>query len=635
MTDEFDFPLPPEPSVVVRVATIGAASGALVGGIEGLGLVVGAKIVLGASAAASLVLATLVLDTALGLAFGLLAGVVAAVPGRRVDHWKRLRAGTTLTVLLLALFFLAPLARELWVLQDRRVPAVGMIALASVVTATFWFNAGYWLRRESIGAGPAAGWRVYAPAVGVLIALVSPLFAGPPPRPLRVPAEGSRSVVLVTLDTLRRDHVGAYGSVVNTPVLDKLAREGVLFEDAITPTPETAPSHASMLTGRHPVEHKVIANGIPLRNGSLTVTEQLAISGYRTGAFVSSFAAGSATGLGQGFQVYDDEFSPYLRGLGRSRVARLALPLLLRYGNPAAFPWLLERKAPDTLARALAWVGRDSESPDRTPFFLWVHLFEPHAPYEARGGALATVDHRVILAQEPGYAYTTEEEVALRDLYRQEVEYTDAQIGALLEGLKTSVGLDDVLILVVADHGESLGEHGVKFAHHGLYEEVLRVPMIAWTGNAADPAINFPAGRRVARQVGVGDVANTLLEFSGIPLLSGTHSVPLLSLARGADVPARPIHLLGRSTASLRDGQLFGVRDPGGVKYIERDDGSELYDLTTDPAELVDISLAQPAAVTNGKANVALVRGQVREQLRGQAPGSGTSGLLEALGYQE
>lgn len=629
MTDELDFPVAPEPSVVLRVAAIGAATGAVVGGIEGLGLVLGAKIVLGAGAAAALVVATVVLDAALAFGLGLVAGALAALPGRRIVHWKRLRAGAALTVLFLALFFLAPLARELWVLQDRRVPAAGMIALAAIVASTFWFNAGYWLRRESIGAGPVIGWRVYAPVAGLLFAVVAALVSGPPPGPTRAPSEGSRSVVLVTLDTLRRDHVGAYASIAKTPVLDKLAREGVLFEDAITPTPETAPSHASMLTGRHPVEHKVIANGIPLKNGFLTVTEQLAISGFRTGAFVSSFAAGSSTGFDQGFQVYDDEFSPLVRGVGRARVARLALPLLLRFGNPAAFPWLLERKAPDTIAHAVSWVGSGAG-----PFFLWVHLFEPHAPYEARGGSVPTidaaaVDHRAILAQEPGYAYTAAEERALRDLYRQEVEYTDEQVGALLEGLRSTVGLDNVLILVVADHGESLGEHGIKFNHHGLYDEVLRVPLIAWTPAVPDVEPGYPPGTRVARQVNVGDVANTLLEFSGVPLLSGTQSVPLLSLARGADVPARPVQLLGRATASLRAGQLYGVRDPGGVKYIERDDGGELYDLRADPGELVDISVDQPTALTSGRTNVA----QLREQVG--AVEASTSEMLKALGYEE
>jgi arylsulfatase A-like enzyme len=629
MKDELEFPVAPESSVVFRVATIGAATGALAGGLEGLGLVLSAKIVLGAGAGAALVAGTVVLDAALGLGLGVVAGVLAALPGRRVTHWKRLRAGSALTVLLLALFFLAPLSYELWAVQERRVPALGMVAVAALIASTFWFNAGYWLRRESIGAGPVVGWRVYAPLGGLGLALVGAVAAGPPSGPTRAALPGAQNLVLVTIDTLRRDHVGTYGSVVHTPVLDTLARTGIAYDDAITPVPETAPSHASMFTGRHPLEHKVIANGIPLKNGYSTVTEQLERTGYRTGAFVSSFAAGSDTGLPQGFQVYDDDFVPAFRGLGRARVARLALPILLRYGDPAAFPWLLERRAPATIAEALAWVDGG-----QGPFFLWVHLFEPHAPYEVPPGGTApaaSVDHRAILAQEPGYAYTPEETAALRDLYRQEVEYTDTQVGVLLDGLRARRALDDALVLVVADHGESLGEHGISFNHHGLYDEVLRVPLIAW---ASTPS--FTPGTRVARQVNVADVANTFLEFAGIPLLGGTQSVPLLWHARGVEVAARPVLLLGRTTASLREGQLYGVRDPRGVKYIERPGAagepptSELYDLTTDPGELVDISADQPAAVQSGRANVATLRGAV-----GTTAGVETSEMLKALGYQE
>jgi arylsulfatase A-like enzyme len=134
----------------------------------------------------------------------------------------------------------------------------------------------------------------------------------------------------------------------------------------------------------------------------------------------------------------------------------------------------------------------------------------------------------------------------------------------------------------------------------------------------------------------VADVANTLLEFAGIPLLGGTQSVPLLWHARGVEVAARPVLLLGRTTASLREGQLYGVRDPRGVKYIERPGAagepptSELYDLTTDPGELVDISADQPAAVQSGRANVATLRGAV-----GTTAGVETSEMLKALGYQE
>jgi arylsulfatase A-like enzyme len=634
MADELDFPKVREPSVIVRVATISAATGALVGGGEGLYLAWTTPVVLGVGGAGLLALATVVIDSMLGLCFGLGAGVLAALPGARVLLWKRLRSGTSIAVLLFGLFFLGPLARELWFVQDRRVPAMGMIALAIVVSVTWWFNANYWFRRESIGAGPVLGWRVYAPLAGLLLAGVAAAGGGQPDGPSSMPPPGLPNLVLVTVDTLRRDHVGAFGGAVATPRFDRLAAEGAIFDGAITPIPETAPSHAAMLTGLHPARHKVIANGIPLKDGYLTVTEQLAITGYRTGAFVSSFAAGSTTGLDQGFQVYDDDFTPAVRGIGRARVARLALPLLLRLGDPADWPWLLERGAPATIAHALTWVNAGDG-----PFFLWVHVFEPHSPYERPGcqgptplgdtpaaTCAGVLDHRAILAQEPGYAYTPDEEAALRALYAEEVAYTDTQLGALLDGLSAAGALENAMVVVTSDHGESLGEHDIRFNHHGLYDDVLRVPLVAW---ASSPG--WAPGTRVARQVTVADIANTLLEFAGIPLMANTESVPLLNHVRGVDVPARPVLLLGRTEASLKKGQLHGVRDHKGFKYIQGTDTEELYDLTADPGELRNIAAEQPGAIEGGRANV----GTLKTALGGAAVAVPADERLELLGYME
>jgi arylsulfatase A-like enzyme len=613
MADELDFPKDPEPSVVLRVALLGAATGALAGGIEGLGLTLGVRFPIGALGSLLLVVSTMALDSLLGLGTGVVGGLLAA-PWRRMLHWKRVRLGATFTVLLLASFFLAPLARELYLVQERPVPAAGMMALALLVSGTFWFNAGYWLRRQSIGAMGSVGWRIAAPAAGLVLGLVSMLVGGQPAGPAEPPIPGAPNLVLVTIDTLRRDHLGAYGSVVNTPVFDRLAAEGVVFDQAITPVPETAPSHASMMTGLHPARHRVIANGIPLRGGHRTVAEYLDATGFRTGAFVSSYAAGSSTGLQQGFQVYDDDFLPGLQGVGQGRLARLLTPLVLRFGDPAAVPWLLERPAPATIDRALAWVDAG-----QGPLFLWVHLFEPHSPYERHDGP-SELDHRAILAQEPGYVYTADEETKLRALYRAEVEYTDTQLGVLLDGLKARKILDDALVVVVADHGESLGEHGIRFNHHGLYDDVLRVPLVLW-GAGMTPS-------RVPNQVTVGDIANTLLERTGLPLLAETESLPLLTHTRGIEAHSSPVRLIGRNAISLTAGQLYGVRDPNGVKFISGDAGDELYALADDPGELTNLAADQPRGVEAGRKNV--------EQLRNLLGGIGeisTNEMLEQLGY--
>ncbi len=651
MKDDLDFPAAVKPGVVLPVATVAAAAGALAGALEGLGIALSSQILLGGGGAALLVVATMGLDAVLGFGAGLVGGGLARLLAPRKEHWRRLRLGTTLAIALLAAYFFLPLTRELWTVQERPGPALGMIALASLITGTFWFNAGYWYRRASIGAGAVVGFRVYAPLVGLLIAGAAGLSGGEPAGPVSTPASAAvraalgsvPNLVLITVDTLRRDYVGTYGGFARTPILDGLAREGLVFDGAITPVPETAPSHASMFTGLHPARHRVIANGIPLRRGHQTLAEQLEAYGYRTGAFVSSFAAGSSTGFAQGFQAYDDDFLPLVRGLGQVRLARLALPFLLRFGAPARFPWLLERAAPDTAARALEWVDRGTG-----PMFLWVHLFEPHSPYETHDGTTAGVDHRTILGQEPGYAYTNAEEASLRDLYRQEVEYTDTQIGALIDALKSRGVLDGALVLVVGDHGESLGEHDIRFNHHGIYDEVIRVPLLMWTptGAGADPAVASPVaphwapGTRIPRQVSVGDVANSLLEFAGLPLLGGTESVPLATLARGVDVPSSPVRLLGRMGMSLREGQVYGVRDPDGLKFIQQSDATELYMLTTDPGEIVDIAAENEAAVQSGRAAVealkrVLAGGGAGASGAGAGAEADTRAMLEALGYSQ
>jgi arylsulfatase A-like enzyme len=258
-----------------------------------------------------------------------------------------------------------------------------------------------------------------------------------------------------------------------------------------------------------------------------------------------------------------------------------------------------------------------------------VHLFEPHSPYEPHDGSPPAVDHRAILAQEPGYPYTEEERAALRGLYRDEVEYTDGQVGALLDGLEAAGKLDNALVIVSADHGESLGEHGIDFNHHGLYDEVLAVPLLVWASNPA-----FAAGSVVGRQVTVGDIANTLLDFAGVPRLVGTDSLPLTThlsgTMAGAEVEPRPVLLIGRLVNAMKGGRLLGVRTPVGVKYIQEEGGKELlFDLRDDPAETRDISASEPGAIAAGRENVALLESRMPGEL------STEDEQLKALGYKD
>lgn len=622
--DSFDVLPTPDGRMFVRVASQVAVAGALAGGFEGIGLAVSSHLQITFVETVTLAVTAVVVDAIAGFGAGLVGGLFGQVVLGRWRRWERYRAGFTLGVVLIAAFFIVPIAREVWG-RDQRYAATGMIGLIGMIGVMSWFNAGYWYRRELLGATPAVGWKLGGGAMALLLAVIGAVLRGGPRVPSEAPPPDAPNIILVTVDTLRRDHVGLYGSLLRTPNIDRLGREGIVFDDAITTLPETAPSHASMLTGLSPAVHQVVANGVPLRGGLTTVTEQLYVSGWNTGAFVSSYAVDSSERLDQGFTVYDDDFLPALRGMSEIRVARIALKLLMRFGDPTDFPSLLERAGTDTQARALAWSAEVSG-----PVFLWVHYFEPHAPYERHDGQPNPVDHRAILELEPGYTYTDEEASALRGLYDHEVEYTDGLIGELLAGLKAQGRLDNAYVIVVADHGESMTEHGINFTHHGVYENVLQVPLVVW---ASKPA--FTPGTHVPQQVVVDDVANTVLGMAGLPGLPDTRSVPLLDVAMGVQIKPRPVLLMGRMGTTMEGGRLWGVRNPEGIKYIEDDAGrSELYDLKADPGELLNIAGEQPNTVAAGKLNVKTLREHVGASAI-EVQDAATRAMLESMGYSE
>jgi hypothetical protein len=271
---------------------------------------------------------------------------------------------------------------------------------------------------------------------------------------------GARTVVLVTIDTLRRDRVGCYGAAtVTTPRIDEVATAGARFADARTPAPLTLPAHATMLTGLPPSVHGVRVNGATRLSDRAgrdfpLLAERLSAAGRRCGAFVSAGPLAGFFGLAHGFEVYDDE------GLDD-------------FGGPA----YEERPGSETVRRALAWLaglGRDE------PAFLWVHLFEPHEPHPVGGAAGYDVD----------------------------VASADAVVGLLLDGLRAA-GREDAAVCLTSDHGESLGELGE--ASHGwlLGESVLRVPFLL-----KGPGV--PPGTVRTDPVDLADVAPTLLALAGL-----------------------------------------------------------------------------------------------------------------------
>src|SRR5439155_5659147 len=247
-------------------------------------------------------------------------------------------------------------------------------------------------------------------------------------------------LLVVTIDTLRADHVGAYGySAAATPAMDRLAREGVLVEVAVAQVPQTRPSHVSIFTGRYPFEHGIRDNFSPPLPAKIpTLATLLSRAGYDTAAFIGAYPVARSSGLDQGFAVFDDPF-----GAGESTTTREARS---------------ERRAGEVVDHALAWLAK----PRRAPFFVWAHLYDPHAPYEP------PAPFRQRFARRP---------------YDGEVAYADAQVRRLLAWLDQSGRAADTLVVVTSDHGEGLGDHGESEHMLLVYDSTLRVPLILrWPG---------------------------------------------------------------------------------------------------------------------------------------------------------
>jgi len=400
---------------------------------------------------------------------------------------------------------------------------------------------------------------------------------GPPPAP--------QNVLLISIDTCRADHLSLYGYArETTPTLERLAADGVVFDQAFVQVTDTTPSHASLFTSRYPFVHGA-ANGVALRDEFVTLAELLRQSGLQTAAFVSGYTMTAAdSGLDQGFETYDDE----LTGLG---------------GPTARIP--NERSAEQTAERALAWLERHADE----PFFLFVHFFDPHAlyqppePYDRMFETAAGPPFPIPANRIPPYARISGENDARVYIsrYDGEIRYVDDQIARLVEALESRGVLDDTLLVVTADHGESLTEHGFFFAHGWrLFEPSIHVPLLL-----RYPAA-LPRGRRVAGIAQSIDVMPTLLELLGIDGPAEMDGVSLLPLIHGRAPMLNPF-ALSKTTKALTYLNLeierdqhdhYAIRTPE-WKYLHGEDGLtfQLFDLVSDPGETLDVAAAEPARI--------------------------------------
>ena len=391
-----------------------------------------------------------------------------------------------------------------------------------------------------------------------------------------------RSVVLVTIDTLRADHVGAYGAEgVRTPNLDALAAAGTRFDQAIAPTPITLPSHVSLMTGLYPPGHGVRHNGVfALGSGYQTLAESFRASGYRTGAVVGAVVLASQFGLGQGFDHYDDQVA----GPGSS---------------VSGYP---ERDAKEVTDRALAWLQQGTE-----PFFLWVHYYDPHAAYRA---------------PEP---FATE---FAESPYDGEIAYVDQQLGRLLAAADARAG-GEALVAVTSDHGEGLGEHGEPTHSVLIYDSVLHVPMIL-----RGPGV--PKGATVSEVVSLVDVAPTLSLWAGLAPMPRSHGRDLRRHFDGqsaGEAWAYAESLVARLTMGWSP--LYAIRD-GRTHYIRSPD-PELFDVKSDPAQLRN-RFSEPekaATVALAEKRLESLLGESSVDLEGSMTplDATTRAQIESLGY--
>ena len=363
------------------------------------------------------------------------------------------------------------------------------------------------------------------------------------------------NILLVTIDTLRADRLGSYGySKARTPALDRLAREGVRFERAFAPAPLTLPAHASILTGTYPSFHGIRDNsGFALSPDLLSLPELLKPAGYRTAAFVGAFVLDSKFGLAQGFDHYYDNFD------------------LSRYESVS--PGYIQRTGDEVVRETIRWLEGNSGA----RFFAWVHLYDPHDPYT------------------PPEPYRSRHP----DPYDGEIEFTDAQVGSLLEWLRQKQIYDDTFVAVVADHGESLGEHGESKHGFFIYNAALHVPLI----------LKFPrgehAGRKVAQNVSSVDLMPTVLQYLGKPSPAGIQGKGLLSLILGKNPAYRPEIYAETYYPRLQFGwSELRALITDKYKYVLAPQ-PELYDLEADFGERRNL-----AAVNQG------LTGQLRENLR-------------------
>ncbi len=422
-------------------------------------------------------------------------------------------------------------------------------------------------------------------------------------------AETPPSILVITVDALRADHLGSYGYERDTsPNMDVLIEGGLQFERAWTPEPLTGPAMCSMVTGLHPHQHGASRNGLRMQTGLDSLPKILARNNYATGAVIGTWT------LKDNLTLLGEHFDSYGERLERRRWFGLLNS---------------EATCEDVTDDALEWLEEDSSVEAGNPFFLWVHYIEPHAPYRFQGEYAARLG-------------VNDDQLSKKDRYDTEIALVDSSIGRLLEGVRQMVDEQNLIVVVTADHGESLGEHNYWGHGRNLYEPSLRIPFgMYWKGEILPRKLSF--------QATLLDIAPTLLDLVGIERPEELPGTSWARAARGGQAEAPggvtcyqahrgAVHGGTHDNEKKRSKGLLSVGiivdDQKEILGVAQK-GHLLFDLTEDPKELKNLAPAQSQPSNDllsclGEVSEGL---GARDRLVTQKLDAETVEKLRALGY--
>jgi len=514
------------------------------------------------------------------------------------------------------------------------------------------------------GAAAAAAWILYCGSGFATMLDGGPRNTGLPPGGTAEP--GRPNIVLISIDTLRADHLSCYGyGRTTSPEIDRFASSGVLFSKTASTASFTLPAHASMMTGQFPSSHgATYQNRDPgsftlrgIGGGSPMLAEILREHGYDTAGFVSGPLLSHQFGFARGFGVYDDRYDRLQTARERLFARSMSFTALYRLGVFSDRDLDAQRTADEMNPLVDDWVG--SRRDGTKPFFLFVHYWDPHGPYappppldERPDGTKMRVEYDMDRLLIGDYTLTPRALADLVALYDGEISWVDRHVGALLDGLRAGGLLDDALVILTADHGESFGEHDHWEHSRVLYEDVLHVPFI----------MELPGGREAGRVVDdviaqPTDILPTVLAAAGIETpeeVEGRNLLSLLDHEAPGEVQAaspEPHGVRGRGLAfaeldrnvdwperwgSRFDRDLVSARTLR-YKYVHSSTGEEeLYDLDFDPGELKNLAAEDPEATGSMRALVEAWRRSLAAASQGERQEEIDQGLIEnlrSLGY--